>query len=355
MKIKSVQAWMESLPLSKPYTIAYNTISNVEIVFFEITLENGITGLGSSSPSSDVVGESPADALANLEDGMVQQLVGRDIRQFHQIINEAEQNFPRRPGTLAAIDLALHDAFCKYLDIPVADWYGRFFESLPTSVTIGIKDLKEMLEDANEYYSNGFRVLKIKTGIAVEEDIERVQKLHEQFGGKMKIRVDANTGYNIVELQHFISATSHLALELIEQPLLPGKESELLLLDEAERSILAADESLLFPEDALRFTRPRMPFGVFNIKLMKCGGIRAAREIGQIANRAGIRLFWGCNDESIISISAALHTAYSSPNTRFIDLDGSFDLCRDLASGGFILKDGCMYLTEQPGLGVHRI
>ncbi len=355
MKIKSVQAWLESLPLSKPYTIAYNTISNVEIVFFEITLENGITGLGSSSPSSDVVGESPADALANLEGGMVQQLVGRDIRRFHQIINEAEQNFPRRPGTLAAIDLALHDAFCKYLGIPVADWYGRFFELLPTSVTIGIKDLKEMLEEANEYYSNGFRILKIKTGIAVEEDIERVQKLHEQFRGKMKIRVDANTGYNIVALKHFISATAHLGLELIEQPLLPGKESDLLILNDAERSILAADESLLSPEDALRFTRPPMPFGIFNIKLMKCGGIRAAHEIGQIANRAGIRLFWGCNDESIISISAALHAAFSCPNTRFIDLDGSFDLCRDLASGGFFLKDGSMYLTERPGLGVQRI
>ena len=35
---------------------------------------------------------------------------------------------------------------------------------------------------------------------------------------------------------------------------------------------------------------------------------------------------WGCNDESCISIAAALHAAYACPATRYLDLDGSFDL-----------------------------
>jgi L-Ala-D/L-Glu epimerase len=42
----------------------------------------------------------------------------------------------------------------------------------------------------------------------------------------------------------------------------------------------------------------------------------------------------GCNDESIISITAALHMAYACPNTKYIDLDGSFDLMEDLVTGG---------------------
>ncbi len=61
---------------------------------------------------------------------------------------------------------------------------------------------------------------------------------------------------------------------------------------------------------------------------------------------------WGCMDESIVSISAALHAALASPATHFLDLDGSFDLARDLVSGGFKLNDGYLSTTSRAGLGV---
>ena len=47
---------------------------------------------------------------------------------------------------------------------------------------------------------------------------------------------------------------------------------------------------------------------------------------------------WGCMDESRISIAAALHAAFASPATRFLDLDGSLDLARDVVEGGFTLE-----------------
>jgi L-Ala-D/L-Glu epimerase len=355
MKIQSIKVWLQELPLTKPYTIAYKTITGTEIVFLEITLGNGITGLGASSPSPDVVGETPRQTLVNLQQDFVQQFVGRDIRHFNLLIDEANLQYPKLPGTIAAIDLALHDAFGQYIGLPVTDIYGRKKDALPTSVTIGIKDTASMLEEARGYYANGFRIIKIKTGINAEEDIERVSKLSEAFGHKMKIRVDANTGYDLVQLKHFIDQTRHLSLELVEQPLPVGKEKDLQTLDETQRKLLAADESLLDAASALQLSHPPVPFGIFNIKLMKCGGIRGAKEIGLIANLAGIDLFWGCNDESMASITGALHAAYSCANTRYIDLDGSFDLSSDLVTGGFLLKDGMMYCSDKPGLGLTRL
>ena len=88
---------------------------------------------------------------------------------------------------------------------------------------------------------------------------------------------------------------------------------------------------------------------------MKCGGVHAAGRIADIADLAGIELMWGCMDESVVSISAALHVALASPATRYLDLDGSLDLARDVAGGGFVLEDGFMRTTDLPGLGVHRI
>ena len=90
---------------------------------------------------------------------------------------------------------------------------------------------------------------------------------------------------------------------------------------------------------------------VFNVKLMKCGGIQAAAHIAEIARQRNIDLMWGCNDESIVSIAGALHVAFSCEHTKYIDLDGSLDLSRDFVSGGFTLEEGIMRPTDAPGLG----
>ena len=73
------------------------------------------------------------------------------------------------------------------------------------------------------------------------------------------------------------------------------------------------------------------------------------------AEQASIDLFWGCNDESIISITAALHIAFANKKTKYIDLDGSLDLAVDIVSGGFTIEDGFMRLNGKPGLGVNKL
>ncbi|HTQ27411.1 MAG TPA: dipeptide epimerase [Puia sp.] len=355
MKIKSVRPYTRKLPLVKPYTIAYHTFSDAELVFLEIQLENGIVGMGSASPAAFVVGEDAGQTMENLGSAFVRDITGKDIRNFQQIIYDSRQHFHRLPGTQAAVDLALHDAFCQWLGIPVVDFYGRKVNGLPTSVTIGIKDVRETLQEAEAYISSGFRILKVKTGIQVTEDMERVIKLRERFGEHIRIRVDANQGYSLADLRKFINGTRNMGLELIEQPLPAGREAELLELDESDRLYLAGDESIKDAGAALEYSSRPQPFHIYNIKLMKCGGITGALEIAQVARLADIDLFWGCNDESIVSITAALHVAYACPHTRYLDLDGSFDLIENSVSGGFILKDGHLFIGDQPGFGITRI
>ena len=111
MRIKSVRAYSRNLALTKPYTIAYQTISMVENVFLEIELDNGLIGFGAANPDPEVVGESPEQTLAHLQSEFVAGLIGRDIRLFNQLLDEAQRQFAGFPGTLAALDIALHDAF----------------------------------------------------------------------------------------------------------------------------------------------------------------------------------------------------------------------------------------------------
>lgn len=354
MTITSITAFKKLCPIKRPYTITRNTFTEVEIVFLEIELQNGIRGIGASSTDVNVVGESADDTLSNLRSDSVMELAGKDIRNFLPLIKRFRQQFSSFPGTQAAIDIALHDAFCRWLGMPVVDFYGRYHDKLLTSVTIGIKNVAETLEEAQEYFERNFRALKIKTGLDVKQDAERIIRLREKYRDHFFIRVDANTGYNLQQLQEFMDLTRELDVELIEQPLLPGMENELRKLPPELRARLAADESLKNATSALQLTH-HVPYGIFNIKLMKCGGILGAFDIATVARQADISLFWGCNDESIVSITAAVHAAYASPNTRYLDLDGSFDLADDLVKGGFILKDGYILPKNEPGLGVTKL
>ncbi len=350
MKIKAIRSYGKKLALKKPYTIAYNTFSEVHIAYLEIELANGVVGYGAGSPAEQVVGETTIQTLENLNSEFVRGLCGRDIRTFQQLIFESQRQFARYPGTVAALDIALHDAFGKFLGLPVSAFYGQKHQGLSTSVTIGIMDVAETLAEAREYKKQGFRVLKVKTGLDLAADVERLAKLRETFGDYFTLRVDANQGYDLAQTKQFLDSAQPLNLELVEQPMPVGREAELAMLTEDQRKQCAGDESIKDAAAALKFASLGY-FGIYNIKLMKCGGLAGARTIAGIAEQAGIEVFWGCNDESRISISAALHIAYACPNTRYLDLDGSLDLAEDLVRDGFEIREGQMYINDRPGFG----
>jgi L-alanine-DL-glutamate epimerase-like enolase superfamily enzyme len=354
-KIKDIKVWSADLGNTKPYTIAFKTVDQVRNAFVEITLDNSMQGIGSGNPSEYVVGENLTQCLDALQEKNLEFLLGRDIREFHQLAFEVWQTFPKNPSARAAVDIALHDVFTKYLDIPLVRFLGQKIKTLPTSNTIGIKDVEETIKEAADYIQQGFKVVKVKLGKDLAEDIERLVKLRENFGNALIIRIDANQGYSVEQTMDFYHQTRQLNIELIEQPLPAKAVKEMKSLPDEIKSKIAADESLITPKDAMELIKPPTASSIFNIKLMKCGGVSQGLKIADIALYEGVDLFWGCNDESIVSITAALHAAFSCSNTKYIDLDGSLDLENDVVKGGFILKDGYMSCSDKPGLGVERI
>ncbi|MCB0639587.1 MAG: dipeptide epimerase [Lewinella sp.] len=352
MRIAEVHVWRENLALTRPYTIAYKTVDSVENVFLTITLENGMTGIGAAGPSYMVTGETVDDSAAAIKSVAESVLRGEDIRYFQRLLRQCRQEMADRPAAMAAVDAALHDAFTRFLDIRLIDWLGQVHKALPTSVTIGITSVEETQAQAREHVANGFRIIKLKTGRSVAEDVEVFTKLRETVGPGIKIRIDANQGYQPADLIAFADATRHLDVEFFEQPFPPRQLELQLELPPILRKACAADEDLHHAGHALTLAADPQPYGIFNIKLMKCGGVAEAQRIAMIAERRRLAVMWGCNDESRVSITAALHAALASPATRYLDLDGSLDLARDVVSGGFVIKDGLMYLTDAVGLGV---
>jgi L-alanine-DL-glutamate epimerase-like enolase superfamily enzyme len=353
VKIRQVEAWRSSVGLTRPYTIASRSIDSVDLFFVRVRSDSGLQGLGSASPAEEVTGESIeacAEALTLDEIGWLQ---GLDVLQLANHCRRLRSSMAATPAARLAMETALHDLFCRQLEIPLVDLFGRRHTSLPTSITIGIKPtIEEALAEADEYVARGFVCLKVKIGRDLELDLELLAKLRERCGPRVAVRVDANRGYTLEQAARLWPAVDELEIELVEQPVGVDEFENLVDLEPRKRRIVAADESLLDERDALRLLRSPRPCGIFNIKLMKCGGLTTALSISELARIADIDLMWGCMDESAISISAAIHTAFACPQTKFLDLDGSFDLSTDPATGGFELSDGRLRLLEGVGLGV---
>lgn len=355
MKIKHIRFRKEKLDLVRPYTIAYKTVSEVESCFVWVEAENGMVGIGAANPSPFVVGESNDDVIKALEAGEADSYIGRDIREFRSLCEDLHTQFPNRPGIKAALDIAFHDLFTQYLGIPLVKFLGQKIEQLPTSITIGIKSVEETIEEAEEYIGSEFQILKVKLGHSLEVDLERLRKLRERFGFGIGIRVDANQGYSVADTISFHKKTQNLSIELVEQPLPANALQEMKGLPAEVRQTIAADESLVNVTDAWNLVTGSPACGIFNIKLMKCGGIYQALRIAEIARIANCDLMWGCNDESIVSITAALHAAFACAHTKYIDLDGSLDLAKNLVKGGFTIEKGMMRPSYGVGLGVERL
>jgi L-alanine-DL-glutamate epimerase-like enolase superfamily enzyme len=352
MRISGITSWGDAVPLLHPYEISSMRIDAVDLFFVRISTDEGVEGIGSASPAEDVTGESPDACRTALSVKQLGWLGGRDPRDLDELALELERSHRATPAARAAVDMALHDLIARIEGVPLVDLLGRCHDALPTSVTIGISSVEETLAEAEDYLGRGFRCLKVKTGRAFDEDVERLTKLREVVGPEVSLRIDANQGCTLEEARSLGDLAGDLDLELIEQPLPAALDSDLRSLPSSVRRIIAADESLHGEENARDLARDPSACGIFNIKLMKCGGIRPALSIAEIAQASNIDLMWGCNDESAVSIAAALHAAYACPNTRYLDLDGSFDLARDPAKGGFVVEEGRLRLLDKPGLGV---
>ena len=349
MRLAAVRSRLERIPLSRPYAIAGGSWDAVEMVLVELEGDDGTLAYGQSSPAEEVTGETAAQAALALAPQELEWLVGRELGELDALKIELQERIDG-PATRAGLDMALHDLAAKAAGKPLVEWLGRAHGALRTSITIGLKDVPETLAEADEYVARGFALLKVKTGEDIELDLERLAKLRERFGARVKLRIDANQGYDLAAFRKLAARADAFGLEMIEQPMRPELDGELAAFPSL-RARLVADESVHSTRDLARLASCGSPYGGLNIKLMKSGGPGGALELARAAQAAGYRLLWGCMDESVLGIAAALHCALALRATAWLDLDGSFDLARDPFRGGFALEQDTLSTLPGAGLG----
>lgn len=355
MRITEIEAWQVNISLKAPYTIAYATIDKAENIFLRITTNTGLTAFGCAAPDEKVTGESARAVLTDLQDIAAPVLKGADpLRPSRLLHLLKKQGLIDRPGAMAAVDMALTDLLGKVAGLPAWKLLGGFRDRIKTSVTIGILPVKDTVAQAKAFVEQGFSCLKLKGGLDVDLDVERLIKVREAVGPNVELRFDANQGYSFDQSVDFVNRTKPAKLELLEQPTPQGEYDLLGRVTSGVDIPIMADESLLTLRDAFRLARRDLA-DMVNIKLMKVGGIAEALRIEAIARVARLEIMVGCMDESALAIAAGLAFALSRSTIAYADLDGHFDLIDDPADGAVILRQGVLYPSNQPGLGKNPV
>jgi L-alanine-DL-glutamate epimerase-like enolase superfamily enzyme len=350
MKITRLEAWSVRMKLAEPYTIAYETVDHAVNVLLRMDTDRGVMGFGCAAPDLPITGETPDDVLRALRDVVAPSIKGSDPLRIAFLLERLRPDLANRMSTKAAVDMALHDIMGKAAGQPLWKMLGGFRTSIRTSVTIGIMGVDETVRKARDIAGRGFRCIKIKGGVNVDEDIAKVLKVREALGKGMELRFDANQGFSVEQSLKFVDGTRRAKLELVEQPTPRGQPDLLGRVTSGVSIPVMADESLMTLRDAFRLAR-RDLVDMVNVKLMKVGGIAEALQINAVARSAGLEVMVGCLDEAAIGIAAGLHFALARPNVAYADLDGHLDLLDDPTAGAVILKDGVLFPTSGSGLG----
>jgi o-succinylbenzoate synthase len=349
MKITHTEIYRFSIPM-EPFVIATGTMHFAQNVLIRIYTDGGIYGVGECSAFPMIVGETQETCLAMAQD-FAKILIDKDPLDIPERMNDLLGYAAHNSTIKSAFDMALFDIAAKKANLPLYRFLGGQKRAIETDMTIGIDTPENMVLSALKYQSQGCRIIKIKLGKKIHDDIERVKQIRKAVGENMTLRLDANQGWSFDDALFALGTLAPLNIEFCEQPMRTWFDDQLPELNLNSPIKIMADESCYNHHDARKLINSQA-CEYLNIKFSKSGGILEAQKIHEIALQSGVKCMIGSMLESRIALSANLHFALASPNVIFFDLDTCLlGHLVDPVLGGLTYDGYFLNVPETPGIG----
>lgn len=356
MKIVDIQVGTLSLPLAHPFKTALRTVERLEDIVVRVIGEDGSVGYGEAPPTAVITGDTKGSILCAIQDFIKPALVGMELDDLPAVMEKLNGCMVHNTTPKAAVDMALYDLWAKAQGKPLYQLLGNAKTTFETDLTISVNPTEEMVRDSLEAVERGFTTLKVKVGKEGLADVPRIAAIRQAVGPNVKIRVDANQGWEAEQSVTIIKAMEDkgLDIELVEQPVAAWDVDGLRSVTAQVNTPILADEAVFSPRDAKHLIETHAA-DFINIKLMKTGGIWNALKICEMAKAADVKCMIGCMLESQVSVAAAAHLCAGQDIITMADLDGPSLCAAPPMAGGPIFEGAAITMTNDLGVGIQDI
>jgi L-Ala-D/L-Glu epimerase / N-acetyl-D-glutamate racemase len=351
MKIEKLEIFPVKLELTVEHRSSLTRTQHIEDVYIRIVTESGAYGYGATAPKYYITGETQGTVVTVLQKNISPVILGEDAFDIERINDRMNHAIKGNTSAKAAVDIALYDLIGRTLNIPVYKLLGGSCRSeMAAFDLIGLWSPEEAVERATQRMSEGYREFKVKVGPDPEADSERVLAVGETLKG-LPLKVDANQAWTPKEAVRFTRLYSKMGVSVVEQPVhMDNIEGLAMVRNSCPEVDIMADESIKSLSDARKLIELNA-VDMFNIKLVKSGGLCNAKKIAAIAESAGMNCMAGCTLQNTLIDAATVHFLSATPNIICNEVKSPQWIRNDVASG-LEISNGMVRVPEGPGLGL---
>ena len=369
MKITGVEVHVLKSPLAEPFAFSQGWVRQRSATLVEVVTDDGVTGWGEAFAQGL---EPPEIAAAAIEYALKPLLIGADPLApevlWHRMYH-ATRDYGRKGSVVAAIsavDIALWDIAGRARGEPIHKLLGGAFRDRVEPYATGFYRIKgqgeaaRLAEEAVRHHEAGFRLMKVKLGYGVEDDIACMQAICRAIEGRdITLMIDTNHAYGRAEALRLGRALADCKLRWYEEPVVPEDLRGYVEMREKLTMPIAGGEN----EHTMYGYRELFAAGAVDIAqpdLGSCGGITAARHIIALAQSHGVAVnphVWGSAIAQAASLQliAALPVAHHSlfAQEPVFEYDRSSHPFRQhLITEPILQQGGWVTIPDGPGLGV---
>jgi len=355
MKIEKIEAIPLMVQLAKPVKMPRATVGKFYATIVRITTDDGVIGAGEC-----IVRANPRTTQTIIEELLSPIVLGRDPRDVEGIWWDMFNTLRTRGHSrgflleaMAGVDIALWDILGRYAKVPIGKLLGGYDRKRVSvyASSIMLNEIAHMEKEAADLVEKGFKAIKIKVGLGLEQDTRIVRSIRRVVGDRIELMVDANSFYSAGEAIQAGRVFEDVGILWFEEPVPPDDVRGYKQIRDKLDLGIAAGESEFTVYDFRRLLEENC-VDIVQPDVTRAGGITESRKIANLAQAFNKYFAPHTGFSSSVCVFAALQLAAYAPNFsqyEYMYIDNPLQHILNIPKPSVI--DGIIDIPQGFGLG----
>lgn len=320
-------------------------VSVIDVIACDVELKNGAQGFGFSYAIGGRGNGSLVAAKELCDAVVVEQRFCAPEATWRKVVSACNRT-GRGPNFvgLAALDVALWDAYAVTLGVPLGNAMGGEARAVSVYGSGGYRpnhSPDQVVGQIETHASQGYTAVKLRLA-GKKSDKQQLSAARDACGDDIQIMVDLNEKAPITDARYVIDMAREFGALFVEEPLSSGDVRGYRALAKTYPGLIATGEHLQGAVEAAPFLNEQLCAAI-QPDLAMMGGLSESLRVARWAENVGVEVM------PHFLPGLFVHLAAAAPNLTWLE---DFPLLEPLFAGLPEAKAGTMVLPTLPGHGL---